>query len=612
MKKLVTFAIAMCIISLALAQNSMNFHFNNGKKESINISDIDTIHFPIGEINVTGKVRKNYAITSIDSATFTLKGNQTMEAKNFSDTVNGVIIDMVYVEGGTYIRGCDNCAEVDKKYESPSHQVTVSDFYIAKYEVTNELYNAVMGTTSNFWEKKKAPKIGVNWFGANEFICKLNELTGRNYRLLTDAEWEFAARGGNQGIPKNHKFSGSDNIDEVAWYADNSGGQSHEVGTKAPNELGLYDMSGNSWEWVYDWLIGYTEEAKTNPVQLTGSGNKTRRGGSYDEPEDFARVSRRAIRSRDGAAGMGLRLGLSTTVLDGMKEPCVAANPQATKCDGSEYRDCRLITGEDEAWVGESATLLLQEDGAAAISGYPVVSGEWYTLNNRSLNIVSSKGVTTTYAYYVFSEDEITMINDAGMPYRLYKKAKSESKSLPTIPTITNPTALEKLIEAVEPERFVTAEQLAHPDTTVRDPRIMADDGYTWFMDGRCCGGNHKYRFHLSPNGDAEFVVMDYDDTYKENILAKGRWFTVGNIALHIMLNGKYYNYLYTSGTRTFSNSEYLPEGPIFCHISFQSYERGDFRIFSRTKYDDKVKRPRGFNGENPIHDPVEYQPYSE
>ncbi|MBR0502752.1 MAG: SUMF1/EgtB/PvdO family nonheme iron enzyme, partial [Paludibacteraceae bacterium] len=173
MKKLGTFAIVMCIITLASAQNCMNFHFNNGKKESINITDIDTIHFPIGEINVTGKERRNYTITSIDSATFTLKGNQSMEAKNFSDTVNGVIIDMVYVEGGTYIRGCDNCAEVDKKYESPSHQVTVSDFYIAKYEVTNELYNAVMGTTSNFWEKKKAPKIGVNWFGANEFICKL-------------------------------------------------------------------------------------------------------------------------------------------------------------------------------------------------------------------------------------------------------------------------------------------------------------------------------------------------------------------------------------------------------------------------------------------------------
>ena len=527
--------------------------------------------------------------------------------------VNGVELTMQRVEGGSFVMGAtQDQYDRDIYTNKPAHLVFLSPFYIAETEVTNRLWHAVMPEKEMLGPKgyPTHPVSFVTWNDAQEFVRRLDSITGYAFRLPTEAEWEYAARGGAKS--KGYRFAGANEADSVGWTYVVAGQWTHPVGRKRPNELGLYDMSGNSWEWVYDWLIGYTEEAKTNPVQLTGSGNKTRRGGSYDEPEDFARVSRRAIRSRDGAAGMGLRLGLSTTVLDGMKEPCVAANPQATKCDGSEYRDCRLITGEDEAWVGESATLLLQEDGAAAISGYPVVSGEWYTLNNRSLNIVSSKGVTTTYAYYVFSEDEITMINDAGMPYRLYKKAKSESKSLPTIPTITNPTALEKLIEAVEPERFVTAEQLAHPDTTVRDPRIMADDGYTWFMDGRCCGGNHKYRFHLSPNGDAEFVVMDYDDTYKENILAKGRWFTVGNIALHIMLNGKYYNYLYTSGTRTFSNSEYLPEGPIFCHISFQSYERGDFRIFSRTKYDDKVKRPRGFNGENPIHDPVEYQPYSE
>ena len=154
----------------------------------------------------------------------------------------------------------------------------------------------------------------------------------------------------------------------------------------------------------------------------------------------------------------------------------------------------------------------------------------------------------------------------------------------------------------------MTDEQLAHPDTSVRDPRIAAASGYTWFFDGRCCGGNHKYRFHLDKNGDAEFVVMDYDDTHHENILAKGRWFTVGNIGLHIVLNGKYFNYLYTAGERTMSYSEYMPAGPIFCHISFQSYERGDFRIFNKTLYDDKVKRPRGFNGENPVYEAGDYQ----
>ena len=527
--------------------------------------------------------------------------------QDFSDTVNGAVINMVYVKGGTYNRGCDNCAEQDKQYESPVHSVTVSDFHIAKFEVTNELWNAVMGGTTNFWEKAKAPKIGVSWFDANEFICKLNSLTGKSYRMLTDAEWEFAARGGNVGVPKGYKFSGSNNLDDVGWYSENSGAASHEVGTKAPNDLGLYDMSGNAWEWVYDWLVGYTEGAKTNPVQLTGSGNKTRRGGSYDEPADFARVSRRAIRSRDGAAGMGFRIGFSSSLPTGMVAACKAANPESAKCDGGEYRDCRLLTGEDSVWTGDGGALMVLEGGTAGVTGYPEVTGEWYTLNNRSFNVVTKTG-TKTYAYYIFSQDEMTMISDDGIPYRLYRRAASEAKNKVTLPTVSSPKTLAELIAAVEPERLVTDEQIAHPDTSVRDPRIIAADGYTWFFDGRCCGGNHKYRFHLDKSGDAEFVVMDYDDSHKENILAKGRWFTVGNIGLHIVFNGKYFNYLYTSGERTMSYSEYMPAGPIFCHISFQSYERGDFRIFNQTPFDEKIKRPRGFNGENPVYEAGDYQ----
>lgn len=526
---------------------------------------------------------------------------------NFTDTVNGVLFDMVHIPGGSYTRGCDNCAEQDKIYETPAHKVTVSDYFIAKTEVTVSQWNAVMGGKKNAWESENAPKIGVSWFDANNFACKLGQLTGRQYRLLTDAEWEFAARGGKDGIADSFKFSGGNAIDDVAWYSENSGGKAHDVATKKPNKLGLYDMSGNSWEWVYDWLVGYTAGDKVNPVQLTGSGNKTRRGGSYGEPAEFARVSRRAIRSRDGAADMGFRLGASTELPPGMISACEAANPSNAVCAGDKNRDCRLITAADEAWISDDYTVVIGEDGIAAVSGFPNVSGQWYTLNNRSFNVVTKTG-TKTYAYYVFSQDELTMISDDGIPYRLYRRAASEAKNKVSLTTVSNPKTLEQLIAAVEPERLVTDEQLAHPDTSVRDPRIAAASGYTWFFDGRCCGGNHKYRFHLDKNGDAEFVVMDYDDTHHENILAKGRWFTVGNIGLHIVLNGKYFNYLYTAGERTMSYSEYMPAGPIFCHISFQSYERGDFRIFNKTLYDDKIKRPRGFNGENPVYEPGDYQ----
>ena len=526
---------------------------------------------------------------------------------NFADTVNGVVFNMVYVTGGSYTRGCDNCAEQDKIYESPSHKVTVDEYFIANTEVTIAQWNAVMGGKKSAWESDKAPKIGVSWFDANNFACKLSQQTRRQYRLLTDGEWEFAARGGKDGVSDKFKFSGSNNVDDVAWYSENSGGKSHDVATKKPNKLGLYDMSGNSWEWVYDWLVGYTSDDKVNPVQLTGSGNKTRRGGSYGEPAEFARVSRRAIRSRDGAADMGFRIGMSTKLPPGMVSPCEAANPSAAVCQGDKNRDCRLITASDEAWISDDYTVVIGENGVAAVSGFPNVSGQWYTLNNRSFNVVTKSG-TKTYAYYVFSEDELTMISDDGIPYRLYRRAASEAKNKVSLPTVSNPKTLAQLIAAVEPERIVTDEQLAHPDTSVRDPRIAAASGYTWFFDGRCCGGNHKYRFHLDKSGDAEFVVMDYDDTHHENILAKGRWFTVGNIGLHIVLNGKYFNYLYTAGERTMSFSEYMPAGPIFCHISFQSYERGDFRIFNKTLFDDKIKRPRGFNGENPVYEAGDYQ----
>ena len=526
-------------------------------------------------------------------------GNFTyISPANFADTVNGTVFNMVYVAGGNYTRGCDNCAEQDKIYESPSHKVTVSDYHIAPTEVTIGQWNAVMGGKKSAWESDKAPKIGVSWFDANNFACKLSQQTGHQYRLLTDAEWEFAARGGKDGIADKFKFSGSNNVDDVAWYSENSSGKAHDVATKKPNKLGLYDMSGNSWEWVYDWLVAYTSGDKVNPVQLTGSGNKTRRGGSYGEPAEFARVSRRAIRSRDGAADMGFRLGMSAQLPPGMVSPCEAANPTAATCNGDKNRDCRLITSAEEAWISDDYTVVIDENGVAAVSGFPNVSG---------FNVVTKSG-TKTYAYYVFSEDELTMISDDGIPYRLYRRALSESKNKVNLPTVSNPKTLQQLLAAVEPERLVSDEQIAHPDTSVRDPRIAAASGYTWFFDGRCCGGNHKYRFHLDKNGDAEFVVMDYDDTHHENILAKGRWFTVGNIGLHIIFNGKYYNYLYTAGERSMSFSEYMPAGPIFCHISFQSYERGDFRIFNKTLFDDKIKRPRGFNGEKPVYEAGDYQ----
>lgn len=204
------------------------------------------------------------------------------EKADFTESLYG--IDMVYAVGGSFTMGCapereDECRDNEK----PAHNVTLSDFYIGKYEVTQAQWKAVMGKDNNPSEfiGDDLPVTNVNWYEAQVFVIKLNEKTGKNYRLPTDAEWEYAARGGNQS--RGYKYSGSDDVNDVAWYAKNSGDTTHTVGTKTANELGIFDMSGNVWEWVFDLVMVsrnyYTDEARTNPQQPEGNFPLIRGGG---------------------------------------------------------------------------------------------------------------------------------------------------------------------------------------------------------------------------------------------------------------------------------------------------------------------------------------------
>lgn len=226
-----------------------------------------------------------------------------------------LIDNMVPVEGGSFMMGLtpeqvsnDDLTTGNEK-NKPPHQVTLSSFRIGKYELTQEEWCAIMDVNhSHYNDNNKKPANCISWDDAQVFIRRLNRRTGLNFRLPTEAEWEYAARGGNQS--KGYRYSGSNKLEDIAWNTDKS--QIHQVGTKAPNELGLYDMSGNVAEWCQDWLGAYTGAMQYNPTGPSSGTEKVYRGGAYHYPHiDGFRVSaRNSYRLYDRSSGLGLRLVL--------------------------------------------------------------------------------------------------------------------------------------------------------------------------------------------------------------------------------------------------------------------------------------------------------------
>ena len=225
-------------------------------------------------------------------------------------TANGVSFTMKPVAGGTFTMGATSEQQYPTSYEKPTHTVTLSDYYIGETEVTQELWAAVMGSNpSEFTGNMQRPVEQVSWEDCQTFIRKLNELTGANFRLPTEAEWEFAARGGRNS--RGYQYSGSSNLGDVAWYGDNSSDTTHPVKTKSPNELGIYDMSGNVWEWCQDWYGPYSSSSQTDPTGPSSGSDRVYRGGSWIS---FARNCRSAIRYINAPScryrDLGLRLVL--------------------------------------------------------------------------------------------------------------------------------------------------------------------------------------------------------------------------------------------------------------------------------------------------------------
>jgi formylglycine-generating enzyme required for sulfatase activity len=219
----------------------------------------------------------------------------SFDPESFTETVNGVNIEILAIKGGTFLMGSP-ANEVGRDDSETQHQVSVSNFYIGKYEVTQAQWKAIMGNNPSRFKGDDLPIENVSWNDVQEFLQKLNEKTGKSFRLPTEAEWEYAARGGTRS--RNYFYAGGNTLNKMAWFMDNSNKTTHSVGSKQPNELGIYDMSGNVWEWCNDWYSKdyYSKSPQSNPTGTASGSGRVRRGGSWGLVDSGCHV---AFRSYD-------------------------------------------------------------------------------------------------------------------------------------------------------------------------------------------------------------------------------------------------------------------------------------------------------------------------
>ena len=268
-------------------------------------TDSKTVNILEGQTATLAGVLTTNSLSSVASGASLMGNTITIPVKN------GISIDMVRVEAGTFTMGATTEMKYPHNDEKPIHQVTLTnDYYIGKYEVTQALWQAVMGNNPSNFKGDNLPVEYVSWNDCQKFINKLNRITGKTFRLPTEAEWEYAARGGKKS--RGYQYSGSNNLADVAWYDDNSGHKTHVVGSKQANELGIYDMSGNVWEWCQDWYDYYNSSSQTNPTGANSGSDRVSRGGCWFLNAWFCRSScRNRYAPGDRHGDLGLRLILS-------------------------------------------------------------------------------------------------------------------------------------------------------------------------------------------------------------------------------------------------------------------------------------------------------------
>ncbi len=288
----------------------------------VNIADVNVVIDVVlgGASNSNADVNEDNEINiaDVNAVIDIILGDTPAQSIVETITVNGVSFKMVKVNGGTYTMGARDDDTEAFNSEKPAHQVMLSSFYIGETEVTQALWVAVMSNNgsnpSHFTGDLSRPVDQVSWNQCQDFITKLNQMTGKQFRLPTDAEWEYAARGGK--MSKGYKYAGSNDINEVAWWGYEMGGTCVTYGTCPvasfkPNELGLYDMTGNVFEWCQDWYGAYSSEPQTDPTGPETGTDRIVRGGSWDFGAKFCRLSyRRSYVPNGNYVCNGLRLAM--------------------------------------------------------------------------------------------------------------------------------------------------------------------------------------------------------------------------------------------------------------------------------------------------------------
>ena len=440
-------------------------------------------------------------------------------AEDFTETVGSASFDMVYIPGGTFTLGCETSScDTDT---NPVENITVSDYHIMKAQVPTAVWNAV-GLTEG------------TWYDCMSAACELTKQTGHAYRMMTEAEFEYAA--------KKH-------LDQLSQID------------------GSEEWAFNSWEDNYSCKPGDVDPLGPAPASHTQKTRRDKANGDH--------ITGRLIRSIDGI-GPKCRLTISdkTTYPPGYVSPCDIHQPVLNGEPENSYRDPRWVTGDDAKWTTGSLAignfdLQTWDDGTARMNGK---DGQWFTSNNIAFVFVPTSGSSVKYPYIFLDDTQGSVISDAGFMNGFIGRFEKTSATGSTKPTLSSLKSGQELAAAAGAD-YQMVDMVNIPDSAKKqDPRLIDTTSDCWFQNNQNAGGTHNYRKDIDAD-EFRFAVIDKGQIV---MLANGKWWTVNNTFLHVEHpDGYVAEYLYA-----------ITSDGYFFHDSYMAYERADFRMFQKYQND--------------------------